>query len=200
MNQAGEMTIFHHMKSFTQYLYDVHRLGKESEQHLFACLRKEERKKGEFLTEQDQVCHRLYFVEQGCLRGYYLKDGKEITHWFAFEMDFVTSFYSFITKKPAVENIQMLEDSILYSITKDDLDKLCDQFTDIAKLLRYSYETYYLKLEEKYINHQFKSASERYEALLDTKPHFLQRIPLGYIASFLGISKETLSRIRAKRQ
>lgn len=186
------------MNSITNHIREVQRLSPEAEQKLLDKLKVEELKKGAFLTLHDQVCHRLYFVEQGCLRGYYLKDGREVTHWFAFENDFVTSFYSFITQKPAVENIQLLEDAVLYSISKAELDTLCDEYADIAKLLRLSYENYYIRLEEKYINNQFKTATERYEELINTRPHFIQRIPVGHIASFLGISKETLSRIRTK--
>lgn len=186
------------MKSITDHIKEVQRLSEAAEKDLLDKLKKEEHKKGDFLTEHDQVCHRLYFLEQGCLRGFYLKDGKEISHWFAFENDFVTSFYSFNTQRPAVENIQLLEDSVLYSISKADLDTLCDRHADMERLLRRSYEKYYIRLEEKYINNQFKTATERYEELISTRPHFIQRIPVGHIASFLGISKETLSRIRTK--
>lgn len=186
------------MQSILQYIREVQHLHPESEKELLSKLQPEERKKGEYLSRQDQICHRLYFLEKGCLRGYYLKAGREITHWFGFENDFVTSFYSFITRRPAVENIQLLEDSVLYSISKTDLELLCDRYADLARLLRLSYEKYYIRLEEKYINHQFKTATERYEELIATRPHFIQRIPLRHIASFLGISNETLSRIRTK--
>jgi CRP-like cAMP-binding protein len=78
----------------------------------------------------------LYFLEQGALRGYYRLEEKEITHWFAFEQDFVTSFHSFITGEPAVENIQLLEGSVLWSISKDNLKRLLDQYHELERLLR----------------------------------------------------------------
>jgi CRP-like cAMP-binding protein len=130
------------------------------------------------------------------LRGYYNLDGKAITHWFAFENDFVTSFHSFITKEPAVENIQLLEGSILWVLSKDNLDRLLLQYPEIEKLLRTAYEKYYIRLEERFVNAHFKTATERYEQLLQQTPHIIERVPLGYIASYLGISQETLSRIR----
>ncbi len=137
-------------------------------------------------------------MQQGVVRGYYTLEGKEVTYWFAFEDDFVTSFHSFITKQPSVENIQFLEGSIVWAISKDDLNKLLDQYHEIETLLRIAYEKYYIRLEERFVNAQFKTATERYQELLQQSPHFLNRVPLGYIASYLGISQETLSRIRSK--
>ena len=76
------------------------------------------------------------------MRGYYTLEGKEITHWFAFEHDFVTSFHSFITGQPAVENIQLLEGSILWAISKESLAQLLNQHHEIERLLRITYEKY----------------------------------------------------------
>lgn len=152
--------------------------------------------KNEYLITEGKICRHLYFLEQGALRGFYNLDGKEITHWFAFENDFVTSFHSFITGEPAVENIQLLEGSILWSISKESLGSLLNQHHDIERLVRIAYEKYYIRLEERFVNGQFKTASERYQNLLLQTPHMIERVPLGHIASYLGISQETLSRIR----
>ncbi len=149
------------------------------------------------LTE-GKICRYLYFLQQGAIRGYYNLEGKEVTYWFAFEDDFVTSFHSFITRQASVENIQFLEGSIVWAISKDDLNKLLVQYHEIETLLRIAYEKYYIRLEERFVNAQFKTATERYQELLQQSPHFLNRVPLGYIASYLGISQETLSRIRSK--
>ena len=115
-----------------------------------------------------------------------------------FEKDFVTSFHSFITESPAVENIQLLEGCILWAISRETLTALYRQFHEIETLVRISYEKYYIRLEERYVNAQFKTATERYENLLQDTAHILERVPLGHIASYLGISQETLSRIRSK--
>lgn len=154
--------------------------------------------KNEFLVKEGKTCRNLYFLEHGALRGYYNLDGKEITHWFAFENDFVTSFHSFITGQVAVENIQLLEGSILWAISKDKLTTLLNQYHEIERLVRVAYEKYYLRLEERFVNAQFKTAAERYIELLQQAPHLLERVPLGFIASYLGISQETLSRVRSK--
>jgi len=137
-------------------------------------------------------------LEQGALRGYYNVDGKEITHWFAFEQDFVTSFHSFITSHPAVENIQLLEGSVLWAISKDNFTQLLNQHHEIERVFRIVLEKYYIRLEERYINAQFKTAAERYQYMLEQTPHIIERVPLGYIASYLGISQETLSRVRSR--
>jgi CRP-like cAMP-binding protein len=154
--------------------------------------------KNEFLLQEGKVCRQLYFLEKGALRGFYNLDGKEITHWFGFENDFVTSFHSFITQEPAVENIQLLEGCILWGISKETLTNLFNRHHEIERLMRIAYEKYYIRLEERFVNAQFKTASERYQDLLQQTPHILERVALGCIASYLGISQETLSRIRSK--
>jgi CRP-like cAMP-binding protein len=154
--------------------------------------------KNEYLITEGKTCRHLYFLQQGALRGYYTLEGKEITHWFAFENHFVTSFHSFITQQPSVENIQLLEGSILWRISKEILDGLLSEYREIEKLVRVVYENYYIRLEERFINSHFKTASERYQDLLTQSPHIIERAPLGYIASYLGISQETLSRTRTR--
>ena len=155
--------------------------------------------KNSYLVTEGRTCRHLYFLEQGALRGYYNLDGKEITHWFAFEQDFVTSFHSFITGQPAVESIQLLEGSTLWAISKKELTALMNRFHEIERLVRISYEKYYIRLEERFVNAQFRTATERYASLMQQTPHILERVPLGHIAAYLGISQETLSRIRSKR-
>ena len=184
--------LFHNIKSLLH-------LSKAAQEALNQKIQKIEFKKGDFLVKEGALCQHLFFLEQGCLRGYYYLDAKEVTHWFGFENDFVTSFHSFITRKPSIENIQILEDSILWSIGKDSLEQLYTDFPEIERLGRLACEQYYIRLEDRYVSSQFKTAAERYNDLLETKSDLVQRLPLGYIASYLGISQETLSRIRGKK-
>ncbi|SIT90527.1 Crp/Fnr family transcriptional regulator [Pontibacter indicus] len=165
---------------------------------LSSALTRVELPKNAFLVREGTVCNKLYFLERGCLRGYYNLDGKEVTYWFGFEHNFITSFYSFISRKPGIENIQVLEDSTLWGISSEALHQLFDAHHDLERLVRIINEQYYIRLEERLMAMQFKTARERYEQLLGTSPHILQRIPLGQIASYLGISQETLSRIRSQ--
>jgi CRP-like cAMP-binding protein len=183
---------------FLQHLNNYVQLSTEAQDALYSCLEEVTYNKNEYLVTEGKVCRYLYFLQDGALRGFYNLEGKEITYWFAFEEDFVTSFYSFISQKPAVENIQLLEGSILYRISKDQLNTLMASHHEIERLVRIAYEKYYLRLEERFINAQFKTATERYQDLLQQSPHILERVPLGYIASYLGISQETLSRVRSR--
>ena len=155
--------------------------------------------KNGFLLTEGKTCKHLYFLEGGALRGFYNLEGKEVTYWFAFAPEFVTSFHSYITRKPAVESIQLLEGSVLWRIGKEKVTELMNRHHEIERLVRIAYETYYIRLEERFVNAQFKTAAERYDALLQQTPHIIERVPLGYVASYLGISQETLSRIRGKR-
>lgn len=186
------------MEQLIKYIKTYSTLSTDAQQALHNCFEKLVLSKNDFLVTENKICRHLYFLEQGAIRGYYLLDGKEITNWFAFENDFVTSSNSFITGQPAVENIQLLEGSVLWSISKDKLTNLFNQYHEIERLVRIAYEKYYIRLEERFVNAQFKTAAELYENLLLHTPHILERVPLGMIASYLGISQETLSRIRSR--
>lgn len=186
------------MKSLLSHVNQYCKLSEAALAGLDSVLKRVDLAKGALLTSEGKICNQVYFLEQGCVRGFYTLDGKEITYWFAFENTFVTSLYSFITRKPGAENIQLLDDCILWSVDYSDLQKLYDTFPDIERLGRVIHERYYVMLEERFLSIHFKEARERYEVLLKNNPHILQRVPLGYVASYLGITQETLSRIRSK--
>jgi CRP-like cAMP-binding protein len=186
------------MKQLLSHITAFHRLSTEAENALQNCFTQITLNKNEFLLTQGNICRHLYFLEKGALRGFYNLDGKEITHWFGFEKDFVTSFHSFITGEAAVENIQLVESCTLWAIATETLTELFNQHHDLERLVRIAYEKYYIRLEERYVNAQFKTATERYEELIIQSPHIIERVPLGFIASYLGISQETLSRIRSR--
>ncbi len=186
------------MQQLLTHITKYSALSEAAQNELQVHFRKITYAKNEYLLKEGQVCRHLYFLETGALRGFYNLDGKEITHWFGFENDFVTSFHSFITGEPAVENIQLLEGCILWSISKDALTALFNEYHEIERLMRIAYEKYYIRLEERFVNAQFKTAGERYANLLRQTPPIIERVSLGYIASYLGISPETLSRVRSK--
>jgi CRP-like cAMP-binding protein len=186
------------MDQLLSHIKDYSSLSQEAQDAIKDCFEQVVFAKNDLLLTEGKICRHLYFLQQGALRGFYTLEGKEITHWFGFENDFVTSFHSFITQEPAVENIQLLEGSILWVISKDTLTGLFNRYHEIERLVRIAYEKYYIRLEERFVNAQFKTATERYQQLLLRSPHILERVPLGPIASFLGISQETLSRIRSR--
>lgn len=186
------------MEALLQHIKNFYPLSQTARQALYNSFEQKLLPKNELLLREGKICRHLYFIEKGALRGFYNLEEKEITHWFGFENDFVTSFHSFITQTPAVENIQLLESCTLWSIAKDTLTTLLNQHQEIERLLRIAYEKYYIRLEERFVNAQFKTAAERYENILLQTPHILERVPLGCVASYLGISQETLSRIRSR--
>jgi len=154
--------------------------------------------KGEYIVNIGERCSDMCFIEKGLLRGYYFDDGKEITSWFAQEEEFASCFYSFIANTPSFENIQALENCELTLISSTALQELYQKFPETERVGRIIVENYYLKFEERFLNLQFKTAKERYQNLILSKPSLLQRASLGQIATYLGISQETLSRIRAE--
>jgi len=186
------------MKSLVEHIRQYCALNNSALKSLGLALQKTELPKGSYLITEGKVCNQVYFLQQGCVRGFYNLDGKDVTYWFAFENSFVTSYFSFVSRKPGIENIQLIEDCVLWSITYDQLQQLYDKHKDIERLGRIMNERYYVMLEERFINNHFKEARERYDHLITQAPHILQRVPLGYVASYLGITQETLSRIRGK--
>jgi CRP-like cAMP-binding protein len=155
--------------------------------------------KGEVLVKEGRVCDHLFFIEKGALRGFHYHNGKEITSWFGFEDDFATSTYSFVSRKPGYEIVEAIENSTLYFITYEDLDAIYRKHPEFNYVGRLLTEKYYVDLMERTLCLQFQSAKENYEQLVLNRPHILQRVTLGHIASYLGISQETLSRIRTKK-
>lgn len=154
--------------------------------------------KNEFIVTEGKICKHVYFIEQGCLHGFYYLNNQKITYWFGFENEFFTSFRSYVTQQPAVENIQLIDDSTVWAISKEALDRLLDKYHEVERLLRIAYERAYLRLDDRMRQSHFKSAAELYENLLIHKPHILKKVSLNQVALFLGISQETLSRIRNK--
>jgi CRP-like cAMP-binding protein len=154
--------------------------------------------KGSFLIKQGQRCDNLYIIEKGFARIFSVIGDKEITTLFARENDIITSTYSLFTKNGSNENVEVLEDSILLEINYETFVNGCKEHQNLFDLYRSLMEKYYLLLEERTLSLQFDSALERYRKLVSQHPFILQRASLASIASFLGMSPVTLSRMRAQ--
>jgi CRP-like cAMP-binding protein len=163
-----------------------------------ACIKERTFKKGEFLCKHGQVENYLSIVYKGTCRGFYSKNGEEISVTFMFENDYVSAYYSFLTRRPSLMSIQALRPVTVLSISRTDLDKLCDKYKSIERIGRLNAERIYRRKEEREISLLTMSATERYIDLLNRHPKLLKEIPLKYIASYLGIKPESLSRIRKK--
>lgn len=154
-------------------------------------------KRRQQITESGKVCENLYFIHSGLIRGYYYKKRKDITNWFSVENEFATSMYSYVSEKPNMENIEALEDSQLSLMKRKDLLYLYENFPEMNLLGRILMEKYYLELGERAMSLQFYTARERLAAFQQRRPDLFHRVKLGQIASFLGITIETMSRIRS---
>lgn len=154
--------------------------------------------KGEMLLQQGQIAKKLFFVRKGICRYFSNQDGEEITNWFGFENEFVTSFSSFFPKKPSYESIITLTDCELYQIDYVTFQSVLHTSIELERVNTFFITMYTVQLEERLYIIQTKTAAEKYQHLLEHQPHFIQQIPNKYLASYLGITRETLSRIRAK--
>jgi CRP-like cAMP-binding protein len=156
-------------------------------------------KKNQNLQPIGVVCRTIYFVQKGLARIYYYKDGNEITEYFAFENEMIIRAESLFTEKPSKKGIQALEDTFFIGISSAALFELFDQHPDLERLFRKLIESAYVETVNRIENIQFHSAEERYTQLITGNPDMIRRIPLKHIASYLGITQVSLSRIRAIR-
>ncbi len=154
--------------------------------------------KDEFVLKERAVCNHIYFVSKGLLRIYYCKEEKEVSEWFAFENTFCFSIVSYFKKLPSNLIIECLEDSEIIFMSKEGLDTLRNKNFDIANFVYQLISGSLIISQERMASIQFETAFTRYKTLLEQHKNFLQRVPLNYIASYLGVSAETLSRIRAQ--
>lgn len=167
---------------------------------LSSFMSEEHRLKGEVLINEGEIHHFIYFIKTGAMRSYHLNnDGKEVTYWFGFEGDIVASLGNFIHAKPSLENIEFLEDSVVLKISKSNLLELYETNLELANFGRKLAEQALLEMEEQILSTQFTDAKTRYLKLIDKFPQILQRVKLGYISSYLGITQVTLSRIRSEK-
>ena len=155
--------------------------------------------KSTLLVSEGQYADKSYFIIKGCARAYYIKDGKDITDWFTFENDFINSINSFFENIPSPHFIELLEPTTFLEISRADIFQLADQYHDFEKPLRIIATKTMLALRNRIFSIQFETARQKYENLLIIRPDITQRVPLMHIASYLGITLETLSRIRNPR-
>ena len=172
----------------TDFLVDVSKLMKSQElpnKHI--------------LHSEGTICNYFFIIHTGLARAYYYKDGKDITAHFAIENSTITAIDSFIQRKKSRYNIELLEDTTLSYIVYDDWKKLLDDKPHYEKYARIFLENIYIDIAERIEDLLFHSAKERYAKLIQKFPSLLQRVNLGHIASYIGITQETLSRIRSEK-
>ena len=170
------------------------------EQEIGELFHREEFSKGHFLFQQGDICRHVFYLEKGLARYYYYSDkGKDITGWFFLENQFLTAMDSFYEHKPTKNYCVLLEDSIVYTINDFEVEEMLTKSHAMAVFLYHAMYWGVKKLTEFLFTIRFQTAQERYKILLRNYPSIFQRAPLHHIASYLDITPETLSRLRAEK-
>lgn len=157
--------------------------------------KRKEVRKNDHVLKQGDVCKDIVVVQKGCLRLYYLKDDIDVSVWFAFPQSSAIEIYSFISEKPSNYYIQAIEDSEVFYLPKTDLNKLYEIHPTMQTMMRNFWEDVILNLLTRFTALQTDSAEKRYLDLL-RNPQYLEKIPQKYLASFIGVTPTSLSRIR----
>ena len=157
-------------------------------------------KKKKDLLRYGDVCMHIDFIVKGCLRSYYV-DEKGIEHIYQIRMDnsWISDLESFFSRKPSKYYIEALEDTQLLRITQEDLDKLYEEIPSLERYFRILFQKAYVNSLKRLSSTMWEPAVDRYENLIKKHPDMFQRVPLVYIASYLGITPESLSRIRKQK-
>ena len=184
------------MTSLFQYFQKFSPLSKEAENAITGISSIVTIKKNKDLQLIGHTCKTIYFIKKGVARIYYFKDGIDVTERFFFENSIIARVESLFTGKPSRKAIQILEDAEIIAINSTQLFKLYDTFPEIERLFRKIFESAYVETVNRIEGMQFHSAEERYNALLTQAPNVLMRVPLKHVASYLGITQVSLSRIR----
>lgn len=191
MNEQADI-IFRH---FEKYI----KLSDSLKQELVNRISFRSFKKGELLDDADKICTHSYFIESGIVRTYFIKDGKEISEYFCGTDEWVNSPRSFIQRTKDIYYIDAIENTDVFCLHVNDLVYLFDNFPEMERYSRLSMGTIFGHLMERITSLRFTSAKEKYEHFCQTYCDIYSRIPLGMVATYLGITQETLSRIRAEK-
>jgi CRP-like cAMP-binding protein len=187
------------LNEFIDFISEIHPLGPEAAEAFVSHLVKTSFSKKDTIVELGKQSSMLYFITKGAVREYIIDDnGNDISVWFGFENDIAVSLASFFSEEPSLTGLQAMEDVESFAIPRDSLYKLYDKFHDIERLSRLMVVSDVLSTEAYRRTFHHLTATQRYDMLITQSPEIIQRMPLTHIASFIGISLETLSRIRSK--
>lgn len=156
-----------------------------------------EYKKGELILNNGQICRDIYCVKKGMIRLFYYKNGRDITEHFTYEGNIAVCIESFFLKKPTRLLIEALEDTTIYLIQHEELEQLCSQSIAISTFYRKLMEENMVLSQRKADSWRFETAHERYDRFVKEYPYAARNASVAHIASYLLMSPESLSRVRA---
>ena len=184
--------------TLSEILHTTYPLPPASLDKVLALAQYVELPKGTVLFRDDALAHHVYVLQQGLARVYARRADREVTFWFSDAGGVLVSMRGYREQAVSYETIELLEDSCLYRLNMAALQQLYLTDVHLANWGRLLVERVWQQTEQQLIARQFRTAEERYADLLQHSPHLLQRVALGHIASYLGITQVTLSRVRAK--
>ncbi|MEM9834595.1 MAG: cyclic nucleotide-binding domain-containing protein [Bacteroidota bacterium] len=170
----------------------------EEVDEIFGYLERVDLPKGQFLLKADRVCKQYYFLESGTVRLYYHKNDQDYTVWIATAGQIFTDLESYLDQVKSRINIEAIEPTVVYVISKQKSDQLAQVSNAYNTLLRKTVEISFVNLAKNVMSFQSDEAAERYRRVEEEK-NWLARYPLRYISSFIGITQSSLSRLRAKK-
>jgi CRP-like cAMP-binding protein len=184
------------MNKFIEAFGSMVELPDDVESAFLSIAEKKEISGKQLLHPEGKPCMEIYFIEKGVARTFYYRDGKDITYWIAAENEFIGAMASFFSGTPSNKSVETLEDSVLWAFNYHKLESLYSASREFERMGRL-FACYGITLMEKrFDDFHFLSAKQKYEHLIQKHPRIVQRVSLGIVASYLGITQETLSRIR----
>jgi CRP-like cAMP-binding protein len=200
MTKKGTPLLDENFQILHQFLIDHYSFPDRDSHDVFNKFQFADVKRNITLHQQNQICEYAYFICHGCVRTFFTnRKGEENTRYIAFENNFVSAFSSFITQTPSLENVQTLEDSKLLKIRQTDFFHLVNHHATFSKLYLHSLEQAQVISTWRLETMLSMTAKERYRDLLERMPQIVLRLSNKQVASFLGITQESLSRLKAKK-
>lgn len=187
------------MIALFKYLRSIHPLSPPLRDHLEDIVKEKRLVRKDFLLKAGQICGNIYFVEKGLLRSYYVKDEKEISSGFSKEGEIAVAVDSFLTQTYSQENIQALEDTVVYYISYEELQRIYREYAEFNRIGRILLEKCLLRSTQRVTALWMQKSDDRYDWLVRHYPDLLQRVPAKHLASWLGITEGMLSTIKSKK-
>ncbi len=186
------------MNELIEYISNYTQLNEQELKSFKNAVEKRVYKKNEVIFSEGRISDEIYFVTQGCVRLFYNADGNDKTAFFYLEGQFICAGESYTFNIPAIENYQAMEETEIYILNKSSIEELLRAHPKFEILARIATENELITYQRMVASFITKSAEQRYIDLLNTQKELFQRVPQQYIASFLGVSPETLSRIKSR--
>jgi len=188
------------MSLLTENIHEIINLTQDEKLKIDCAFTSLKLSKGKCWIKEGQYCNHIGFLQSGKLRVFYIDDaGNEATCYFVTENSFISSYTSFLTKTPTVENIEAIEESELLVISREELEKLSYNIPKIQIMRRVIAENLFIVMEKRVAMLQSQNANERYEKMIKENPDIILSVPLQFTASFLGITPQHLSRLRKSK-